>query len=104
MTEQEKTIQQAAALLHAAAPGSEVILFGSHSNGLADEKSDIDFLVVEPTVRSPRKEMVRLRRVLLSIESAFDVLVIGKDDFDKWSRVPGTIYHEVAQKGHIINA
>ncbi len=100
----KKVIQQAAALLHEAAPDSEIILFGSHSRGHADERSDIDFLVVEPTVRSPRKEMVRLRRVLLPLDAAFDVLVIGQEDFKKWSRVPGTIYYEAAHKGHLINA
>ena len=104
MTEHENIIQQAAALLHDAAPGSEVILFGSHTNGAADERSDIDFLVVEPTVHSPRQEMVRLRRVLLPLEAAFDLLVIGRDDFEKWSQVPGTIYYEVARKGHVIHA
>ncbi len=38
-------------MLQAAPPGSRVILFGSHARGEASEHSDLDFLVIEPTVQ-----------------------------------------------------
>lgn len=44
------TIKNAVDLLLAAAPaGSKVILFGSYAEGIQDEESDLDFLVVEPS-------------------------------------------------------
>ena len=58
-------ISEAAKLLLQAAPtGSEVILFGSHARGDATPDSDLDFLVVEPEVKSKHSEMVRLRDAL----------------------------------------
>lgn len=47
----EATIQKAGKALAAEASGSaRVILFGSHARGEADDRSDLDFLVVEPEV------------------------------------------------------
>jgi len=61
----QNTIDEAVRILMDAAPaGSEVILFGSYARGEVNEDSDLDFLVVEPTLGSRRDEMVRLRMML----------------------------------------
>jgi predicted nucleotidyltransferase len=52
-----ETIRQAVHLLVEAAHPSKVILFGSYATGAAREDSDVDFLVVEPTVAHRREEM-----------------------------------------------
>lgn len=46
-------------LAEAAAPAEQIVLFGSHANGTADEVSDLDFLVIEPEVENRAREMVR---------------------------------------------
>jgi len=58
------TVETAARMLLRAAPGSKVILSGSHARGTPDRDNDLDFLVVEPVVTDRHGEMVRLRQVL----------------------------------------
>ena len=100
----ESTINQAVELLRQAAPGSTIIVFGSCARGLITEDSDLDVLVVEPTVTSRDEEMVRLRKVLRPLGIPADVLVASKDTFEYWSDTPNTIYYEVAREGRVFHA
>jgi predicted nucleotidyltransferase len=100
----EETIRRAAgALLEAAPPGSEVILFGSHARGKAHAGSDLDFLVVEPEVEDRHGEMVRLRVALDSVIGplliAADVLVVSRQRYEHWRDTPSTVYHHAATEG-----
>jgi predicted nucleotidyltransferase len=52
----EDVIEEAGRRLRVAAPGSRVILFGSHARGDTNRDSDLDFLVVEPTVEHEVEE------------------------------------------------
>ena len=100
----ESTIRRAVNLLHRAAPNAKILLFGSHARGDAGPESDLDFLVVEPAVTSRRDEMVRLRDVLRPLRIPADVLVVSAKTFEKWSDTPGTIIHEAATEGVLLNA
>ena len=71
-------------LLAAAPEGSEVILFGSYARGDADADSDMDFMVIEPTLPNKRAEMVRLRQVLRDLRVPVDVLVESRALFEAW--------------------
>lgn len=57
-------IAEAGRRLSEAAPDARVILFGSYVRGDAQSESDLDLLVVEPGLKSRRKEFVRLREAL----------------------------------------
>ncbi|HEX4125933.1 MAG TPA: nucleotidyltransferase domain-containing protein, partial [Tepidisphaeraceae bacterium] len=75
----EQLIQQAAGLLHKAAPaGSVVYLFGSHARGNPGPDSDLDFLVVEPELADQHREMVRLRDALRPLRLPVDVVVTSR--------------------------
>jgi len=100
----ETTIQKAVELLRQAAPGSTIIVFGSCTRGEVTADSDLDVLVVEPTVTSHHDEMVRLSDVLRPLRIPVDVLVASKQTFDYWADTPGTIYYEVAQEGRVFHA
>ena len=95
------TIQTAVNLLLAAAPGSKVILFGSYARGEADPRSDLDFLVVEPTVNNRHQEMVRLRQVLRPLHVPVDVHVVSAPLFEAWRDTPNTIIYEAAREGRV---
>jgi len=95
----ETTVRQAATLLAQAAPGARVILFGSYARGEPTPDSDLDFLVVEPSVTNRVAEMVRLRRALSPLRVAADVLVTTEQEFQRWRTVPGNVYHEAATEG-----
>jgi predicted nucleotidyltransferase len=89
------------AILAAAPPGSQVILFGSYANGSPDEDSDLDFLVVEPVVTRRREEMVRLRQVLRPLAIPVDILVVSRASFDAWKDLPNNVIHEAARHGKV---
>ena len=98
----EKTIEQAVqALLHAVPVGSKVILFGSYARGDAGERSDIDFMVVEPKVENRIEEMVRLESVLRAFEFPIDILVVSAERFSYWRDTPNTVYYKAAREGRV---
>jgi len=86
-------------LLQAAPPGSWVILFGSHARGDARPDSDLDFLVIEPTLARRHEEMVRLREALRPLRIPVDVLVTSRERFEYWRQTPNTVYFDAANEG-----
>ncbi len=96
-------IERAGRLLaEAAPPRSKVLLFGSHSRGEARADSDFDFLVIEPSVASKAKEMVRLRGVLDPLRVAADVIVMTQEYVEEWGEVPGTMLHDALTEGRVL--
>ncbi len=96
-------VDRAGRLLADAAPRqSKVILFGSQGRGDAGADSDFDFLVVEPSVASKAKEMVRLRAVLDPLRIAADVMVVPLDYVEEWGDVPGTLLHDALTEGRLL--
>jgi predicted nucleotidyltransferase len=97
----EATINEAGKRLVGASPvGTRVILFGSHARGEASRNSDLDFLVIEPSVEHPASESVRLRRVLGDLVVAADVIVVSEQRaasseqrVDEWRDVRGSLIH-----------
>ncbi len=101
----QDTIDRAAGLLlDAAPPGSQVILFGSYARGDANANSDLDFLVIEPTVKSRRAEMVRLRDVLRGLAIPVDVLVVDRELFEAWKDKINNVVREAAREGKVYAA
>ena len=94
-----KTIDEAAALLVNAASPARVILFGSHARGDTRPDSDVDFLVVEPTVSDRCGEMVRLRRVLRPLRIPVDILVASEEEVEEWGALPGTTLYWALKEG-----
>ncbi|HUT61189.1 MAG TPA: nucleotidyltransferase domain-containing protein [Phycisphaerae bacterium] len=101
MAVDQQTIDRAAQMLLDAAPGSRVILFGSHARGRGDSASDVDFLVVEPYVKSRIQEMVRLHEVLRPLLVPVDVLVVSQEQFEYWKDTPTTVYYDAAREGKV---
>ncbi len=89
-------------LADAVPPQSKVILFGSHSRGDARADSDFDFLVIEPSVPSKAREMVRLRAVLDPLRVAADVVVVPREYVEEWGEVPGTLIHDALTEGRVL--
>ena len=98
----EQTIAKAVDLLRKAASPRKIILFGSYARGEAGPDSDVDFPVVEQTVRARRREMVRLSDVLRPLRIPADVLVVSEKTYGEWSRTPGTVLHEAATEGKVL--
>lgn len=98
----EETLQRAVHLLVEAARPRAIVLFGSYGRGDANEKSDLDFVVIEDEVKNRRAEIVRLLRVLEPYEIPADVFVASREFYEKWKDVPGTMLYEASRDGRVV--
>jgi len=101
----DATTTQAAirALSEATPPDTQILLFGSQADGTAHADSDLDFLVIEPTVEDRAREMVRLRRSLRSLRVAADILVYSRDEVARWGSQPGTALYWALKEGRLVH-
>lgn len=100
--EQMKIERAAQALIEATPAPAKVLLFGSHARGDASERSDFDFLVIEPEVDDRFGEMARLSRILGRLLIPADVVVVSAQYAQRWGAVKGTLLHEALREGHVI--
>lgn len=98
-----RVIEEASRRLIEAAHPEKIILFGSYARGDFDEGSDLDFLVILPTVDDPDSEMDRLERVLLSLEIPADVVVYSSDDVRERGHLRGTTLYHALTEGMILH-
>lgn len=77
----------------------KIILFGSHARNTADNKSDIDLLIICNSGEDRIKLMNKLRFALLPIHFAFDVIVLTSKEFDRDKKYPGTIARYAFREG-----
>ena len=97
-----ETIKRLTELLIEAAKPKRIIMFGSQARGEAGEASDLDVMVVEEGVSDPAAEMVRLNRLLLSLDIPVDLLVVSSEKFNYWCETPGNVYFEAATDGKVL--
>lgn len=88
--------------LVAAAQPSRVILFGSYGRDDADNGSDLDIMVIKPTVTNRYEEMIRLHKAVGSIGTGVDLLVYSDAEYRRRSRVPGTVLYWARKEGRAI--
>jgi predicted nucleotidyltransferase len=98
----ETLIAEAGRRLAAAAPDSQVILFGSHARGEANPHSDVDFLVVEPEVDNEAEESVRLHRTIRDLRVPADVIVVSREYAERWREVRGGLVHAALSQGRVL--
>jgi uncharacterized protein len=99
----EDAIERAGrALIDAVSAPAKVILFGSRARGDANDRSDLDFLVVEREVADRFAETVRLGRVLGRLLIPADVVVVSEQYAEKWAPVRGSLVHEAMSQGQVI--
>jgi len=99
----QQTINEAVRLLATAAHPLKIVLFGSYARNEASEDSDLDFLVIVPTLVNKHQEMVRLRRVLRPLQIPADVLVASKSEIDEWGHLPSTTLYWALTEGKVLH-
>lgn len=100
----DAVIAEAARRIRDAAPGAQVILFGSHARGAPRADSDLDLLVVEPQVEDASREEVRLRRALRGLGLFADVVVVSSADVRRLRDVPGSVVGVALAEGRVLAA
>ncbi len=101
-TRNTATIKKLTELLIEAAKPKRIIMFGSQARGEASEDSDLDVMVVEEGVSDRAGEMVRLNRLLRSLDIPVDLLVVSAEKFNYWCDTPGNVYFEAATEGEVL--
>lgn len=98
----QKPLTEAVHRILAVSSPSRIILFGSQARGDADAGSDIDLMVIEPTVDHPALEAVRLYRAVGWVGIGVDILVYSEPEFARRSTVPGTVLHQALTEGQVV--
>lgn len=80
----------------------KIILFGSQARGTADDRSDVDILVVCPFQGERRRLMLDMDRALGDLRYAFDVLVLRPEEFQRDRRIPGTVGRYAHLEGKVL--
>ena len=81
-----------------------IILFGSQARGTADDRSDVDILVICSFAGKRRHLMLEMDRALGDLDYAFDVLILTPEEFQRDRFIPGTIGRYAYQEGRILYA
>ncbi len=79
-----------------------IIVFGSRARGDAKPDSDIDLLVVMPTVEDKRRAAVEMRRELDDLPIGKDIVVTTPEEISRRGHLVGTILRPALREGKII--
>lgn len=81
---------------------TRIILFGSQARGTADDRSDVDLLVVCPINGRKRELMVAMDRALSGLGIARDVIVLTPEEYERSRHIPGTVARPAALEGKVL--
>lgn len=79
-----------------------VILFGSHARGEAGADSDVDLLVVLPSITDKRRVTVAIRRALADMPVAKDIVVATLEEIAHRGGLVGTVLRPALREGEIL--
>lgn len=79
-----------------------IILFGSQARETADARSDVDILVITSINGERRDLMVEMNRALDALNSAFDIVILSLEEFERDRFIPGTVARYASQEGKVI--
>ena len=97
-----KTINEIKRKILSKYPLEKIILFGSQATGKADMKSDVDLLLVMNNPKNKFRLMDQITSDLLSLNYAFDVIILSLDEFDRDKKYPGTVARYASQEGIVL--
>jgi predicted nucleotidyltransferase len=79
-----------------------IILFGSQARKSADERSDVDLLVICPIHGKRRTLMVAMDRALKGLPIARDIIILTPDEFERDRHIPGTVARPAWREGKVL--
>jgi predicted nucleotidyltransferase len=79
-----------------------IILFGSQAGKSADERSDVDLLVICPIHGKRRTLMVAMDRALKGLPIARDIIILTPDEFERDRHIPGTVARPAWKEGKVL--
>jgi len=97
-------MQAAIERLVAAAQPTRIILFGSRARGDADDRSDVDLLVIKRAVTDRYEELVQLSQALRGLLLPVDLLLVSEQEFEERASQAGTVEHAARREGRVLYA
>ncbi len=80
----------------------KIILFGSQAREEANQKSDVDLLLIGKVNYNRYRMMTDALRSLGKMDYAFDVIFLTSDEFEKNKNLPGTVSKYAHKEGKIL--
>jgi len=80
----------------------KIILFGSQARGTADDRSDVDILVVCSFSGKRRHLMLEMDRALRGLNLARDIMILTPEEFELDRHIPGTIARPAWKEGRVL--
>jgi uncharacterized protein len=79
----------------------KIVLFGSHVTGKIDEYSDIDILIIAPSLERPLDRRLKVRRLLheLNKNIGLDILFYTPEEVERFKDHPSSFLHHVLTTG-----
>ena len=97
-----ETLNEAARRLVERFHPERIILFGSQARGTANERSDVDLLVVCSFEGQRRRLMIEMDRALWGLGIAKDIIVLTPQEYERDKRIPGTIARPASREGKVV--
>lgn len=98
----EGILDEATQRLVEAAHPEKIILFGSYARGDFDKDSDLDLLVILPTVHDRFEETVRLYKVLRRLGMPVDVVLYSAEQVEERRNLRGTMLYHALNEGRVL--
>ncbi|MBF0135351.1 MAG: nucleotidyltransferase domain-containing protein [Magnetococcus sp. DMHC-1] len=98
----EQSLAEAVQRLVEVAKPVKVILFGSYATGKATEDSDLDFMVIGPSMENTLHSRVLFRDAVGDVGVGVDIIVCTEEDARRRSQVPGTIVYWAFKEGRVM--
>jgi predicted nucleotidyltransferase len=98
----DETIQKIKERLVSNFHPQRIIIFGSQARGTADDRSDVDILVICNFEGKRRHLMLEMDRALNGLKLARDIVILTPDEFERDRYIPGTIARPAWLEGKVL--
>jgi predicted nucleotidyltransferase len=80
----------------------KIILFGSYARGNANEDSDLDILIIQPSDLPRCDRSVPIRLALLGVFPSKDIVVYTPEEVEEWKTASTSFIATVLREGKIL--
>lgn len=95
-------LQEAIDRLVAAFHPLRIIMFGSYARGEARPDSDLDLLVVLPSLDNKREAAVAMLKALRGIPAAIEVIPTDPGEIERRGQMPGDVLRSALREGKVV--
>lgn len=80
----------------------KLVLFGSRAGGAPGPDSDVDLCIIEDRIKDKSAEFIKIRKLLGDFILPMDIVILGKEEYEKRKDIWGTVQFEIDKKGIVL--